>query len=78
LTRRREAYDRALFWRTRTRSAARVGRFKYVEGEGGERLYDLSVDLGEKTDLKIRAPAAFAEVGARYAQWAAEMLPRPT
>jgi arylsulfatase A-like enzyme len=74
----REAYDRALFWRTRTRSAARVGRYKLVAEGADEFLYDLGVDLGEKTDLKAREPARFAELKQRYSAWAAEMLPRPT
>jgi len=72
----REAYDRALFWRTRTRGAARIGRWKYVQEGDAERLYDLRVDVGEKTDLKAREGAAFADAQARYSAWAAEMLPR--
>jgi arylsulfatase A-like enzyme len=73
----REAYDRALFWRTRTRAAARIGRWKYLQEGEEEHLYDLAVDLGEKTDLKTRETAAFAEAKSRYAAWAAGMLPRP-
>jgi arylsulfatase A-like enzyme len=74
----RGVYDRALFWRTRTRAAARVGRWKYVQEGDAEHLYDLGVDLGEKTDLKARESAAFAELKSRYSAWAAGMLPRPT
>ena len=74
----RGAYDRALFWRTRTRAAARIGRWKYVQEGEAEHLYDLGVDLGEKTDLKARESATFAELKQRYSQWAATMLPRPT
>ena len=76
--RRAGAYDRALFWRTRTRAAARIGRWKYVQEGDAEHLYDLGVDLGEKTDLKARETAAFAEAKSRYSAWAAGMLPRPT
>ena len=72
----REVYDRTLFWRTRTRAAARIGRWKYVQEGSEDHLYDLAVDLGEKTDLKEREPAVFADVKARHAAWAAEMLPR--
>jgi arylsulfatase A-like enzyme len=72
----RAAYDRALFWRTRTRAAARIGRWKYVQEGTEDHLYDLGVDLGEKTDLKLRATAQFAELKQRYAAWAALMLPR--
>ena len=74
----REVYDRELFWRTRTRAAARIGRWKYVQEGSAEYLYDLAVDLGEKTDLKARETAAFAEAKRRYSAWAAGMLPRPT
>ena len=74
----REAYDRALFWRTRAYAAARIGRWKYLQEGGDEHLYDIAVDLGEKADLKEREPAAFAEAKRRYSEWAAGMLPRPT
>ena len=74
----RGAYDRTLFWRTRTRAAARIGRWKYVQEGDAEHLYDLGVDLGEKTDLKARESAAFAEAKRRYSEWAAAMLPRRT
>jgi arylsulfatase A-like enzyme len=78
LTRERDLYDRALFWRTRTLAAARIGQWKYVHDGAAEHLYDLGVDLGEKTDLKVRQPAVFAELQQRYAAWTAQMLPRPT
>ena len=78
LTRERELYDRALYWRTRTRAAARIGRWKYVQDGADEYLYDLGVDLGEKTDLKTREADVFADVKQRHEAWAAEMLPRQT
>ena len=74
----RGVYDRALFWRTRRRAAARIGRWKYVQEGDAEHLYDLGVDLGEKTDLKAREATTFADLKSRYAAWAAQMLPRPT
>nr|AXL06012.1 twin-arginine translocation pathway signal protein [uncultured bacterium] len=74
----REAYDRALFWRTRTRAAARIGRWKYVQEGDVDHLYDLGVDLGEKTDVKARESAALSDAKARHSAWAAEMLPRPS
>jgi len=74
----RAAYDRALFWRTRTRDAARIGRFKYVQEGGAEHLYDLGADAGEKTDVKTREAAAFADAKSRHAAWASGMLPRRT
>jgi arylsulfatase A-like enzyme len=77
LTGERPLHDRELYWRTRTRAAARVGRWKYLQEGSDEHLYDLAVDLGEKTDLKTREAAAFEDVKSRYSRWAAEMLPRP-
>ena len=71
-------HDRALFWRTRAYAAARIGRWKYLQEGGDEHLYDIAVDLGEKTNLREREPAAFAEAKRRYSEWAAGMLPRPT
>jgi arylsulfatase A-like enzyme len=76
LTGQREPYDRALFWRTRTRAAARIGRWKYVQEGASEHLYDVLVDLGEKTDLASREAEPFADAKRRYATWAADMLPR--
>jgi arylsulfatase A-like enzyme len=78
LTREREEYDRELYWRTRAQAAARIGRWKYLQNGDEEHLYDLGVDLGEKTDLKARQREAFAELKRRYSEWAAGMLPRPT
>src|SRR5690606_477578 len=52
LTGERGPYDRELFWRTRTRAAARIGRFKYLQDGDAAFLFDLDVDPGEKTDLK--------------------------
>ena len=74
----REPYERALFWRTRTRAAARIGRWKYLQEGTQDSLYDIGVDLGEKSDLKARQTAVFDDVKNRYAAWAAQMLPRLT
>jgi arylsulfatase A-like enzyme len=74
----RGAYDRTLFWRTRTQAAARVGRWKYVQTRDAEHVYDLGVDPGEKTDVKAREAAAFADAKSRCSAWAAGMRPRRT
>ncbi len=72
----RAVHERAFFWRTRTREAARIGNWKYVKDGDAEHLYDLDVDLGEKNELKTKQPDEFARVKSRYGAWAAEMLPR--
>jgi arylsulfatase A-like enzyme len=74
----REPFDRALFWRTRTRAAARIGRFKYLQEGDAEQLYDLGVDPGEKNDVQGRERAVFADAKRRYSEWAAGVLPRPS
>ena len=73
----RPLYDRALFWRTQTRAAARVGNWKYVNEAGEEHLFDLAVDLGEKADLQAKRADVFAQIRDQHQAWAAQMLPRP-
>ena len=72
----REPFDRTLFWRTSSDEAARQGRWKYLKESGTERLFDLSIDSGEKTDLKAKHPNVFDEIRKQYAAWNATMLPR--
>ena len=74
----REPFDRTLFWRTSSADAARQGKWKYLKDSGTERLFDLSVDPGEKTDLKAKHPDVFDEIRKQYAAWNATMLPRPS
>jgi len=74
----RAVRERALFWRTRTRGAARIGDWKYLDDAGAEHLFDLRVDPGEKAELKAKHPDVFAGVKSRYDAWAAQMLPRRT
>ena len=73
----RPMYERTLFWRTRTRDAARHGRWKYLKDSGIERLFDLSTDPGEKTDLKAKQPGVFAELKKLHTAWDGTLLPRP-
>lgn len=73
----RAPYDRTLFWRTQRRSAARVGKWKYLnELTGEERLFDLSIDPGEKNDLRVRHADVFSRVRDQYLAWNASLLPR--
>jgi arylsulfatase A-like enzyme len=73
----RAVYDRRLFWRTRTRDAARIGRWKYLRDAGIEHLFDLSSDPGEKADVRAAHPGEFEQVKAAFRAWDASMLPRP-
>jgi arylsulfatase A-like enzyme len=74
----RAPYDRTLFWRSRDRDAARYGRWKYLKDSGTERLFDLSIDPGEKTDLRLKHADVFADIKKRYLAWNAAVLPRPS
>jgi arylsulfatase A-like enzyme len=73
----RAAYDRSIYWRTIERDAARSGKWKYLKDSGNEHLFDLSVDPGEKNDLRTAHPDVFARITQQYATWNAQMLPRP-
>jgi arylsulfatase A-like enzyme len=75
-TGRRSPYSRTLFWRTQDRAAARVGNWKYLDESGNEHLFDLSVDLGEKNDVRAAHPDVFQRIRAQYTEWNARMLPR--
>jgi len=72
----RAVYERTLFWRTRTREAARIGNWKYLKDGNADHLYDLGIDLGEKNELKTKHADVFAKVKSQYDAWAAQMLPR--
>ena len=39
------------------------------------RLYDLSVDRGEKTDLSAKQPQVVADLSRRLAAWQARLVP---
>jgi arylsulfatase A-like enzyme len=73
----RAVYDRTLFWRTAEYEAARMGKWKYLKEGSAEALFDLSVDPGEKADLRARQRGVFDEIRDKYQTWNAKMLPRP-
>jgi len=72
----RAIYDRTLFWRTQTHDAARVGNWKYLRESGNEHLFDLSIDPGEKADLRTARPETFERIKNQYVAWNARMLPK--
>ena len=72
----RTVYDRTLFWRTRRQEAARIGNWKYLKEPGGEHLFDLSIDLGEKVDLRTKRLEVFNKVKNQFVAWNEKMLPR--
>jgi arylsulfatase A-like enzyme len=73
----RAPYDRSLFWRVRGVDAARIGPWKYLKNSSGEYLFNLSVDPGEKSDLRAIEADRFIALRRQYQAWASEMLPLP-
>ncbi|MGL6094542.1 MAG: sulfatase-like hydrolase/transferase, partial [Fimbriiglobus sp.] len=67
----------ALFWRWRETQAVRVGDWKLQRDnrQGKWRLFDLSRDASEATDLAARHPERVKELRDRYDTWAATLPP---
>jgi arylsulfatase A-like enzyme len=69
---------RDLYWRISQRAkqkAMRSSDWKYLVTPNGEALYELTRDIGEKTNLVEAQPAVVARLRAKYAQWEGQMLP---
>jgi arylsulfatase A-like enzyme len=73
----RAPFDRTLFWRLTTQDSARMGKWKYLREGRSEHLFDLSVDPGEKAELRYAHPDVFEDIRARYQKWNSQMLPNP-
>jgi arylsulfatase A-like enzyme len=71
------APERTLFWRIDPRRsaqwAARKSKWKYIRYAGGELLFDLDADIGERRDLSLRHPAIVTELREELARWEAEI-----
>jgi arylsulfatase B len=68
--------ERTFYWRAGHRAALRQGPWKIVrEAVGGKpgpwQLYNLTADIGEKSDLAAKEPARVAELTERWSQWSA-------
>jgi arylsulfatase A-like enzyme len=59
-----------------TRSAARVGNWKYLQEQDREYLFDVVNDPGEKSDQRRRMPETFTRLKSQYDAWNRQMLPR--
>jgi arylsulfatase A-like enzyme len=73
----RAVYDRTLFWRVSRQAAVRIGNWKYLKESSNEHLFDLSVDLGEKVDLRTKHVEVFNRLKEQFLAWNREMLPNP-
>jgi len=71
-----ESPRKEMFWQHRGNRAARIGDWKWIEGERGalhSGLFDLRNDLGEKADLSKEKPDVVAMMKERFAGWRKEM-----
>jgi arylsulfatase A-like enzyme len=59
----------ALYWRFGRQRAVRQGDWKLNDMGDGARLFNLSSDIGEKTDLAAKEPGKLKELEAAYANW---------
>ncbi len=78
LTQKAKSFDRSFYWRIFQRSqqqAMREGKWKYLKDEKGEYLFDLSVDEGEKNNLKESEKAIFERIKLQFSEWEREVLP---
>lgn len=77
LTGKYENIERTLYWRTFQRSkhkAVRDGKWKYLEDEKGEYLFDLSIDQEEKNDIKTKEKSRFEKMKVKLAEWEKKLL----
>ncbi len=65
--------ERDLFWRYRDQAAIRSGDMKLLMTKEDTLLFDLEVDLGEKTDLSESNPTKADDLLKTYQQWVQEM-----
>lgn len=69
--------ERTLFWRIdRGRFgqwAARKGKWKYIRYAGGELLFDLNADIGERHDLSELEPERVVSLRKEVKAWETEM-----
>jgi len=63
----------SMFWKRRDHEAARVDQWKWVRIGGKSYLFDLSSDIGEKTDLSHKRPEKHAELQRAFEGWMKQM-----
>jgi arylsulfatase A len=62
-----------MYWKRRSHEAARVGTWKWIRTESGTFLFDLSNDIGEKSNLAEKMPEKAAEMQAHFENWLRQM-----
>lgn len=73
----RPEVERTFYWRTfqrKKQKAIREGKWKYLQDEQKEYLFDLKTDPGETNDLKAANADVFQRLKGKYAEWEKKML----
>jgi arylsulfatase A-like enzyme len=73
----KKTFDRIFYWRVTQRNqqkAIRDGKWKFLQDEKGEYLFDLSQDPGEKNDLKEVEATVFEKLKHKYFDWEKTVL----
>jgi arylsulfatase A-like enzyme len=73
------AFERPLFWRMKHRGqrAMRLGRWKYLQVDGHEYLFDIEADERERANRAKREPDRLAALRQAWLDWNASMPPIP-
>lgn len=77
LTEKQKPFERTLYWRTFQRTqqkAMRQGKWKYLQDEKGEYLFDISTDRAEKNNLRQREEKRFNKMKEQYSRWEKTVL----
>jgi arylsulfatase A-like enzyme len=72
-------FERPLYWRMKHRGqrALRSGKWKYLQVDGNEYLFDLGADERERANLGSRDPARLQSMRGDWEAWNATMPPIP-
>ena len=73
------AFERPMYWRMKHRGqrALRRGRWKYLQVDGHEYLFDVEADERERAHLGVRHPEQMAAMREDWLAWEATMPPLP-
>jgi arylsulfatase A-like enzyme len=72
-------FERDLYWRMKHRNqrALRSGRWKYLQVDAHEYLFDIDADARERANLAAREPTRLAKMREQWLAWNATMPPIP-
>lgn len=70
-------FERTVFWRIHDMGAARRGEWKYVRWENQASLHNLTEDVTENANARLRNKEIFAQLERAFEEWDSRMLPVP-